>query len=50
MDLKEQLSGVIHPTRVHTRLIDRIACEIGMSEATGKDYVSIAYLIDNASR
>ena len=27
-----------------------ITCEIGMSEATGKDYVSIAYLVEKASR
>ena len=27
-----------------------IPCEIGMSEATGKDYVSIVYLVDKASR
>lgn len=27
-----------------------ITCEIGMSEATGKDYVSIVYLVEKASR
>jgi D-lactate dehydrogenase len=27
-----------------------IPCEIGMSEATGKDYVSIVYLVEKASR
>ena len=27
-----------------------IPCEIGMSEATGNDYVSIVYLVDKASR
>jgi D-lactate dehydrogenase len=27
-----------------------IPCEIGMSEATGKDYVSIVYLVERASR
>jgi D-lactate dehydrogenase len=27
-----------------------IPCEIGMSEATGKDYVSIIYLVEKASR
>ena len=27
-----------------------ITCEIGMSEATGKDYVSIVYLVERASR
>jgi D-lactate dehydrogenase len=27
-----------------------IPCEIGMSEATGKDYVSIVYLVEQASR
>ena len=27
-----------------------ITCEIGMSEATGKDYTSIAYLVEKASR
>ncbi|HET9909777.1 MAG TPA: FAD-binding and (Fe-S)-binding domain-containing protein [Anaerolineales bacterium] len=27
-----------------------IPCEIGMSEATGKDYTSIAYLVERASR
>jgi D-lactate dehydrogenase len=27
-----------------------IPCEIGMSEATGKDYISIAYLVERASR
>jgi D-lactate dehydrogenase len=27
-----------------------ITCEIGMSEATGKDYVSIIYLVEKASR
>ena len=27
-----------------------IPCEIGMSEATGKDYVSIVYLMEKASR
>jgi len=27
-----------------------ITCEIGMSEATGKDYVSIVYLVESASR
>jgi D-lactate dehydrogenase len=27
-----------------------IPCEIGMSEATGKDYAAIAYLVERASR
>jgi D-lactate dehydrogenase len=27
-----------------------ITCEIGMSEATGKDYVSIVYLVEKSSR
>jgi D-lactate dehydrogenase len=27
-----------------------IPCEIGMSEGTGKDYVSIVYLVEKASR
>jgi len=27
-----------------------ITCEIGMSEATGKDYLSIIYLVERASR
>jgi D-lactate dehydrogenase len=27
-----------------------ITCEIGMSEATGKDYTSIVYLMERASR
>jgi len=27
-----------------------IPCEIGMSEATGKDYTSIVYLVEKASR
>ena len=27
-----------------------ITCEIGMSEATGKDYISIVYLVEKASR
>ena len=27
-----------------------ITCEMGMSEATGKDYVGIAYLVERASR
>ena len=27
-----------------------IPCEIGMSEATGKDYVSIVYLVERASK
>jgi D-lactate dehydrogenase len=27
-----------------------IPCEIGMSEATGKDYISIVYLVERASR
>jgi D-lactate dehydrogenase len=27
-----------------------ITCEIGMSEATGKDYISIVYLVERASR
>ena len=27
-----------------------IPCEIGMSEATGKDYMSIVYLVEKASR
>ncbi|MDQ3004846.1 MAG: (Fe-S)-binding protein [Chloroflexota bacterium] len=27
-----------------------ITCEMGMSEATGKDYVGIVYLVENASR
>jgi D-lactate dehydrogenase len=27
-----------------------ITCEIGMSEATGRDYASIVYLVENASR
>jgi D-lactate dehydrogenase len=27
-----------------------IPCEIGMSEATGREYVSIAYLVEQASR
>jgi D-lactate dehydrogenase len=27
-----------------------ITCEIGMSEATGKDYLSIVYLVEKASR
>jgi D-lactate dehydrogenase len=27
-----------------------IPCEMGMSEATGKDYVSIIYLVERASR
>jgi D-lactate dehydrogenase len=27
-----------------------IPCEIGMSEATGKDYTSIVYLVERASR
>jgi D-lactate dehydrogenase len=27
-----------------------IPCEIGMSEATGKDYISIVYLVEKASR
>lgn len=27
-----------------------VTCEIGMSEATGKDYVSIVYLVEKASR
>jgi D-lactate dehydrogenase len=27
-----------------------ITCEMGMSEATGKDYVSIVYLVERASR
>ncbi|MHB8779206.1 MAG: hypothetical protein ACYC6R_15820 [Anaerolineales bacterium] len=27
-----------------------IPCEIGMSEATGKDYLSIVYLVEKASR
>jgi D-lactate dehydrogenase len=27
-----------------------ITCEIGMSEATGKDYVSIVYLVEKAAR
>ena len=27
-----------------------ITCEIGMKEATGKDYVSIVYLVEKASR
>ena len=27
-----------------------ITCEIGMSEATGKDYVGIVYLVEKASR
>jgi D-lactate dehydrogenase len=40
---------------VNTREYDgyyssNIPCEIGMSEATGKDYVSIIYLVEKASR
>jgi D-lactate dehydrogenase len=27
-----------------------ITCEMGMSEATGKDYVGIVYLVEKASR
>ena len=27
-----------------------ITCEIGMKEATGRDYVSIVYLVEKASR
>jgi len=27
-----------------------IPCEIGMSEASGKDYTSIVYLVERASR
>jgi D-lactate dehydrogenase len=27
-----------------------ITCEVGMSEATGKDYISIVYLVERASR
>ena len=27
-----------------------IPCEIGMSEATGNDYISIVYLVERASR
>jgi D-lactate dehydrogenase len=27
-----------------------ITCEIGMSEATGKQFVAIAYLVEKASR
>jgi D-lactate dehydrogenase len=27
-----------------------ITCEIGMSEATGKDYMGIVYLVERASR
>jgi len=27
-----------------------IPCEIGMSEATGKEYLSVAYLVEKASR
>jgi D-lactate dehydrogenase len=27
-----------------------IPCEIGMSEGTGRDYVSIVYLVEKASR
>jgi len=40
---------------VNARLYDgyyssNIPCEIGMSEATGKDYMSIVYLVERASR
>ncbi|MBI5703528.1 MAG: FAD-binding oxidoreductase [Chloroflexi bacterium] len=34
----------------HGYYSSNIPCEIGMSEATGKDYVSIAYLVERASR
>ena len=27
-----------------------IPCEIGMSQATGRDYMSIVYLVEQASR
>jgi hypothetical protein len=27
-----------------------ITCEMGMSEATGRDYVGIVYLVEKASR
>jgi D-lactate dehydrogenase len=27
-----------------------IPCEIGMSEATGKEYTSVVYLVEKASR
>ena len=63
MDLQSKLSQIIHPSRVLTSYLHRfyerrvvfstrstVPCEIGMSEATGKDYTLIVYLVERASR
>jgi len=45
---KETAEVLVHD--YHGYYSSNITCEIGMSEATGKDYVSIVYLVERASR
>src|SRR6266498_4173212 len=46
----EQESDEVNAREYDGYYSSNIPCEIGMSEATGKDYVSIVYLVERASK
>jgi D-lactate dehydrogenase len=46
----EKEAGEVNSRDYDGYYCSNIPCEIGMSEGTGKDYVSIIYLVERASR